>query len=400
MIRFNFSFCIACEVVIASAIAVLTALGQPSLVSLLFAVSFILAFGYAAFYFNKDPNISKVAILIGLCFFNVFLEGVLDGGMLSFNYFKKVIMFLAFVLLVYFASEHGWTISARVAKMIGILPVLAGVFLIISYYFLGNTELKAWGITLGFSNPNFTGMWLLHFFLYDCLFIAQVWNGKSKWRLLCVPIAVITWNMILLTRARSCMIGVVSFFVLIVLGLRNKRANKTAIAVIALLPIVYAVLYLQIVDKAWFNNLFGFMVSKGKNLTSRVYIWKVAFKALKRHPILGSYAGISHGTGFSQMHNTHVDVLASYGIIPFILFVRILYDSMVKINKQDLNFFQYAAFCAFCAVIIMGSFEASLVAAAMGMNLLTVGFLVLACYESDSEPIRRQNIGSGYRCVR
>jgi len=135
-----------------------------------------------------------------------------------------------------------------------------------------------------------------------------------------------------------------------------------------------------------------FMVSEGKNLTSRVRIWSRALNGFMKHPIFGNYSGLSRGTGQSQMHNTHIDVLASYGIIPFVFFLKILYDRVMQSSRKTTSMYQTAAFSAFCAVVVTGTFEAAMVAGAMGLNLLTVGLLLLAQNEVQQTTENKRGI--------
>lgn len=87
----------------------------------------------------------------------------------------------------------------------------------------------------------------------------------------------------------------------------------------------------------------------------------------------------------SQLHNTHLDVLCSYGIVPFLLFIKLLYKNIIQILRKANTFYKYAAFTSFCAVLIMGTFEAAVVSGSMGLNLLTVGFIVLGIADPDRE---------------
>lgn len=100
------------------------------------------------------------------------------------------------------------------------------------------------------------------------------------------------------------------------------------------------------------------------------------------HVSVGSGAvivgGITIGSHVKIGANTYVDVLASYGVVPFILFIKILYGSVTSTMDRAYSFHKYASLCAFYAVLIMGTFEAAMVAGSMGLNLLTVGLLVLA----------------------
>lgn len=377
------SYCIAAEIVIAASITVLTALRMGSMISLLFASSFCVVASYMLstcrrFYVNRT-----VALLITLCSVNVVANCFLRGGDISFDYLKKLIMFSTFVVLLDYAAHKNYSLSLGALKVIKILPVIAGTFLVLSYYFLGNTARMAGGVTLGFSNPNFAGMWLFHFFLYGCLFIIEGLQ-TNKMRLLYVPVLLVMLQLIVKTLTRSCLISIAFYFVLLVFGLRKHRMNRFVLFVVALFPMMYAIIYLKIVNTDWFQNLFSFMISVGKNLTSRVWIWNLSLDYFKNSPIFGDYYGISGGSGQSQLHNTHIDVLCSYGIVPLCLFIKVLFEKLTQVNRDAQSMYQYVALCAFCAVIIQGSFEAAVVSGAMGMNLLTVGFIALAYYGTDN----------------
>lgn len=384
-LNFTYGICVTIEVVIASAIAILTALGQHRFVSLLFALSFIVAFVFVVLKVFEYNRVNISIILAVLCVINVTINGLQENGTMNFDYYKKVIMFVCFMFLVYYSEQEQDKVPEFLLKIIEILPVIAGTFLVFSYYYMGNTEISARGITLGFSNPNFTGMWLLHFFLYGVLFVLKAFKGGNKLRLLYIPLLFIIYDLIGKTDARSCQIGALSFFGFLLLKPLIQRSPKLSSLIIVVFPIVFSLLYLAVVDQEWFNNIFSFLVSEGKNLNSREGIWVRSFEQYMEHPVFGNYSGISKGTGVSQMHNTHVDVLASYGILPFGMFIKILFDSLVISGRKTTSFYQTAGFASFCAVIVSGTFEAAMVAGAMGLNLLTVGFLLLAQNELGQE---------------
>ena len=113
-------------------------------------------------------------------------------------------------------------------------------------------------------------------------------------------------------------------------------------------------------------------------MTSRTVVWSPAIESLKSNFLLGDYYGISNGTGSSQMHNTHLDVLCSYGIMTFGLFLGSLYSACVRSEKFSSDFRNYCALAGFLSIVIMGTFEAGIVAGAMGLNFLTGGLLIIA----------------------
>ncbi len=375
--KFEYSTCIGIEVLLASAIAVANAVGQHSLVSLLFALSFLVAFLYVVMDILKKRALNVSCLVCFLCSFSVACNWLLHNGGLSFDYLKKLIMFCAFILLLYYATRPVSVISSAAARILEYAPLAASVFLVVSYYFLGNNERQGEAITLGFSNPNFTGMWLLHCFLFLALFVIKAFDGASKWRLLAAPLLPMLFSLISLTEARGSLVGAIFFILFFLLGGLLKRIPRTFSFFVAVFPIVYAIVYLNVVDIPWFRETFAFLESEGKTLDSRVGIWQRSFESFRASPLFGDYFGISGGTGQSQLHNTHIDVLCSYGVFSFVLFVKFLYDRLAAAFGKAKGLYGRAAVFAFAAVIVAGSFEAAIVAGAMGLNLLTVSLLTM-----------------------
>ena len=372
--------CIAAEIAVASIIAMATVLSYSQIVSPLFSLSFMIPLIYIS---RRVKSFSKELLLLTvLCLFHVWFNGMVYGGALNFGYFKKLIMFLSFIYLSYYAVNISLC-RARLLNVIKTSPLIAGVVMVVSYFFLGKTELWAGGITLGFNNPNTAGIWLLHLILYGILYVLEC--PKKKIRILYVPIIAAMFRMLELTRTRSCYIALAFFAVLLFLRIFKIQINTSICFAIAVAPLICTFIYLNIADSYWFQSKFAFLVSDGKPLTSRMSLWTHAFEVIKTHFLFGDYCGISNGTGMSQLHNTHLDVLCSYGIVPFLLFIKLLYKNIIQILRKANTFYKYAAFTSFCAVLIMGTFEAAVVSGSMGLNLLTVGFIVLGIADPDHE---------------
>ena len=106
--------------------------------------------------------------------------------------------------------------------------------------------------------------------------------------------------------------------------------------------------------------------------TAITELWKNGYDAyadkLSAELYVAGYQGIESpifiisddGTGMSQMHITHLDVLCSYGIIPFCLFIYILRSIALTINSSSKTLEQYVSLCAFLSVLLFGVFEAAL----------------------------------------
>ncbi|WP_147581203.1 O-antigen ligase [Eubacterium sp. ER2] len=367
------SKCLAMEIVISFMISVSIVLGFTSLASVLFNVSFLVPL----LYILKKIRIfsTDLFVLLALCFVHVSINGLYSGGMMGVNYYKKVIMFTTFMYLLYFSRELR-VCSKRILRIMKMLPIVAGVIFVLAYFVLGRSQTMGGGITLGFSNPNTLAMWLLHLILYGLMMMFD--ESISRIKFLYLPIIIVLVYMLWLTLSRACLLALVFFAVLLALRLFSIRPSRLIYFVIIMLPIIFAIVYLQVVDTTWVQTRFDFVISEGKSLTSRINVWSSAFDSIKDHFFFGNYSGLSRGTGQSQFHNTHVDVLASYGLIPFVLFLKILYKRTTESAENADTLYKYISLIAFCAVLIMGTFEAAMVAGSSGLNLMTIGMLVLA----------------------
>ena len=261
----------------------------------------------------------------------------------------------------------------------------------IMYFVSANPGYLGKYLTFHYSNPNIAAMFILHSLLY-CV-IAAYYFKNWLFRVLIAALALVLIYFIYLTEARSCYIAIAFFVVAVFLKVVLHRDNDVNfsprfLCFLLLLPLLIAIFYMAVVRSGLLQKmLFFFELHEGKQLESRVSEWTAAFEAIFKQPILGDYYGISDGTGMSQKHNIHLDVLASYGIVPFVLFVTLLHRGVVRVLPKTTTKFSCMALIAFFAIIIQGSFEAALVSGGVGLYILSFGFLFLTKYngEQDSE---------------
>ncbi|UKI12365.1 MAG: O-antigen ligase family protein [Oscillospiraceae bacterium] len=144
-----------------------------------------------------------------------------------------------------------------------------------------------------------------------------------------------------LTKSRNALLAV-GLFTIVAIGflLRRRRIafRNGVLGLVAVFPILFAIAYLFFIDNADSVKLLSFFAGEGKLLNSRSKVWKVAFQAFESSPVFGAYYQISGGTGLSQMHNTHVDILTSYGLSVLVLVCVYLYllmrDSQMKVKPS------------------------------------------------------------------
>lgn len=390
-LKFDFSKCVCVEIFLVFCIVLGTILQNNSLISRCFTISFLILLAYI---FLRSLTIKfdlNTLILSGIAVVCVLINSIFSSeANLGFNYFKKMFMFIDFCLMFSLASLDD--ISHTAKNIVSRLPVFSAILLAVSYFTGINKVMLGEMLTLGFSNPNFTGMWLMHFFIFSFLCMIDKTENKVLRLISAIMLPVIIY-LITLTQARSCLLGVAAFIMFsILLGLNiSSTLKKVAIVFALIFPLVFAYAYQFLLSSDWFVSSFDFIVSEGKGLDSRLEVWLPAIEAIKESPIWGDYSGISDGRGMSQLHNIHLDVFASYGVIVGVCFLLLLNSKTFYTFHKAQSIYQRCALSGWIAVFVAGTFEAAVVSGAMGMNILTAFLLALACYnplnsESYSTP--------------
>lgn len=377
------SFLITCGIVY------FTMIKQASLISALISMSFIYVFvEYAKKCLYKGIGkvfIYLIAISVFFVFLNVTISGIGGGG-----YYKKAIMYIA--TLVWMTCCIHSKINTKTVIWIILLNFLINIIYIIFYrqgftVFEGQTLLS-----MNFLNPNQAGMFIQNSLLYMCVFMTAGQDlGMNKYYyiislIILIPLFLFVSYLMYLTGCRSSIMSLLAFLVLVCADYFIKngfRLKRWMLFIIAIFPFLFAIIYINYITLFDFDVSMG-MEDAGKSSTTRVSVWAPVIDNISYYLVYGDYYGISNGTGISQLHNTHVDVLASYGLIPFILFIIILYKTLRKSMSNANCRFQRISLFAFISCMISCTFEASLVAGSGGLFLLTLGFLLLANFKKDN----------------
>lgn len=374
-------------------IGISTVIGKYSLVSLLFSFSFIVLLLLSIIYFyDHGYNPLIIAIFVFSSINVLFNYSINTTEPLSFSYIKKLLLFLSTVLALYLFSELKEKEIPVTLIVAG--PVFLNIFIIIDYFLLSHrhlyyyTELE----TFGFDNPNFAGIWLLHLLLYCfyCLFYFK----KTFLRIVFLLVIFLDLFLIYITGNRSSLLVIVLFAInmLLLNNTRWKRRIKLYSIIIVLLPILSVGIYYLLLSIPRVEEWLSFLVSEGKELDSRVGIWNFGLIRFRGISIfLGDYYGINEGVSLSHLHNSHLDVLVSYGIIPFILFCVMLYHLLISLSEKVNSLVSTIAFSSFIAILMIGIFEAFLVSGSTGLNYYSAGLILLV--NSSKTPQSKLNRG-------
>lgn len=372
----------------AAGIVVLTVVGANTAASMLFNLTFVLVvLLWCAGALRSVTWTDAVLILtVGLALSHVIINAFLEQTQVSFGYFKKYLMFIC--TLVYFQAAYKLQLDDKTEKfLLRIISILAVCFIV--YFYLNPVEVYMMRgrvsnyLTFGFTNPNLTAMFLLCIYTGELFQLFRSRNFfAALWHLaLAVMMGWFIWE----TESRNCLMTLMLETVLcILLYLTRKgfRLPKWFSLLIAVWPILFALAYVAFIRSEHIQQLFSFMASEGKGLDARVSIWMAALQHYSRSPIFGAYSQISQGTGISQMHNTHMDILASYGTVILVLVCYLLY-SVLRSSSGETKADTMKKIC-FAGTIIMGMGEASLFSGGLGIYLFAGAFLLLCSKEQQT----------------
>lgn len=329
-------------------------------------------------------------VLAAVC---VLVDAGIHNAALSFTYIKKIIIFS--MTLMFLQIAYRIQINQELVAFINTIIDLLTVFLIIMFFLRTNRMFAIRGrasnyLTFQLGNPNLTGLFLTSFYMLELyrIFTPEKWY----WKILHVIFALFLIVFVLLTQARNCLVALLLFTVfctwLLFRSRRNMRISKGVALMVAVFPVLFIAIYMFLVRTPWAYRALDFLISEGKSLDSRVKIWEPALEFVWISPVIGAYYGISNGTGMSQMHNSHLDIAASYGIPVLILVCILLRNYLYQKGKiyEDKQGFIYIL--GFACAIILGIGEAALFSGGLSLYVFVGSFLLLSRRSSEKDAVK------------
>ena len=328
---------------------------------------------------NRDV---MLVCLITLTALNVFINAKMAGTDLSFSYIKKLLLFAA--TLIFLQTVSKLRIRHELEEFVLNANTLLSVFLIAEYSIQGDKAYLINGIvthylTFHFTNPNLAGMYLSAIAMLEvCRGLREQKKQSMLFHFLLAGALLYLTNQ---TQTRNALFGTLFFFGMLLLNSMQKgtmrRMHPTIAALTILWPAIFIAIYMFIISRPVFTKYFSFLVSTGKNIDSRAVIWRGAIHYFRSSPIFGAYHQVSYGTGMSQMHNTALDIAASYGICVFLATMVFLLKIITCRNAEGISRARFHYISAFSACLIMGMGEAALFSGSLSFFVLAGLFLML-----------------------
>lgn len=350
-----------------------------------FAVTLCLWICTAGENFTRLDLFTLIIMMVALL--AVLVNGIAAGAAFGFSYLKKYIMFVCTLLFFVSAGRNGTNAVTR--RMLLIMQLVVTLGLMFAYLTRRNSAYTHNGqvttyLTFHFTNPQLTALFLSCIIMFLILSVVQEpsWLCKGA----AAAAACVNFFFLTETQSRTSLIAVVVFLVVLAERTLLRRVHipiwKWVLAVSAVMPIAVVVIYMQVLDKAWFQNMFSFMEGEGKGLDSRYTIWSAALSLLRESPLFGAYYEASGGTGSFQLHNSHLDMVVSYGVLTLVLVCIFLYAVMRQVQEhtdagaRTGKSYRSVALIGFICAILLGSGEAAVFSGGLGIYIYAGIFLL------------------------
>lgn len=352
-------------------------------VSFCFYATFFLTLIYWTVCALRKIEMVELLVLLAICiaFINVLANATLSNTAVGIQYVKKVLSFSS--TLLFFAFAYKTEPDESTCRWIYRVLDMVSMFLIFSYFYQGQraylfNDTVTKYLTLGFTNPNLTGLFLSGIIMLELNrlpSLVRIWQ-----RLLVTCEVVFLLYFLWKTQARNALLAVAIFLALFcVLSLRKVdsiRPSKAFAWLMSFWPLLFATVYLLLIQMPTIMKLFSFMESSGKSVSSRAEIWSRAIDLWIASPILGAYSQGSGGTGNSQFHNTHIDILVSYGPVVLFIVCFVLF-SLIYMGGKRQQKWQFLLTLGFVCELFLGVGEAAIFAGGLAVHLYAGTFLLL-----------------------
>ncbi len=289
-------------------------------------------------YVNEIPSIIKAFIILG-----VFALVTCPFVAINSSWcFSSIITFFAYTIVcfdVYYISyenrSYAWVMNILV--LCGIICSLQAVFHGYEYWTSG-----VYAITLGpDNNPNYLGLVIivsLFAYLYDV-------ERVKRYFLLSLGIIALFSFVIIQTASRknvACLaIFIIVWFVRMIQSLnitKGKSSTKDFIRLCVLVVVIICVIvvvYTQMSSSAVFEK-FTKTASSGEGLSSRIFLYKEAWKLFCTHPIIG--VGFDQYRFYSSIgkysHSVYAEILSCTGLIGVVLFFRPFFLKLIEVIRM------------------------------------------------------------------
>lgn len=326
---------------------------------------------------DKDAENSKSISLFFLIFIMIFFLLFLMGA-ISYTSFVSLICFFEIPFFVTFLS------TAKICEVKEIIfPLYYGISWLFIYLSTTNVahELESiYGtiqideLTLGYSNPNETGI-----YLFICLFVLLSGTFYYKNKIIrCVFLLNVFFILYLIikTKSRACILLALAILAMSII-IKRIRSIKFISKLMIILPLIWIFFVLKFDFKATEITVLGESIETGR---AELYI-----RPFNEMTFTSFFIGDLEKFSFSNMHNAYISIFASVGIVGLASFFIFLYSKIIIPCENFANFsMQEKISCVGVLLcIIHSAVEAAVLVAGSAYAISFVTLYILAFSESN-----------------
>ena len=313
----------------------------------------IIALGYAVFVgsylFMPYINIKDILLFLFLTYlFFVYIEN--QGR-------DSLIALLEFILmLTVWRSSRIIELTDISYKILFFAELLQGIVLIAlsfsSFAYKPYVEYTSVSeeLTLGFPNPNQTGIILFSTIVIILLLLRRI-NSKKPLRVLAYIITIYLIILLIKTDARtsifSCLIYIIFYFFNIAKFI--KRKHPFIISILSMISLPFVFIYNSLSEKYSQENI---MILGKKLFSGRQRVYNSVLKGWSNH-VFGNLKDFN----FQNSHNAALTILANIGIVGFALYAVYTLSELLELYKQCYKDNAFYPFLAILCLFVMGCAE-------------------------------------------
>lgn len=328
-------------------------------------------------------------LLAGIIIILSFVSIIVTCKDLRIDYFDNWLFFC--IVFLYFSVCLKIEIEYRTVKKVFMVNSITVAICLLSYiiryndaFYRTNSGVKY--LKFDFYNPNTLALFLLCIAFSGIILFSVFYDKK---RAMLAQVIYICFFLVLITQtlSRTALLAFLAFVVVFFLFRRKKRyylpRSGVFNAFVTIFPLLFAYVYLNVIDRIKSSSFWLILIREGKELDSRETVWQYAIDLFEASPIFGAYGDIIESSAFSHMHNSHLNVLASYGALTFAFVLIFLYIVLCKASERSRIKHTELSVWAFIACLLLGSGEAVLFSGGLSFYILVGHFLLLCNMRID-----------------
>lgn len=327
------------------------AVADNTLESLCSYIVMLLGFGifFGSYFFIPEINFKDFFLFLFLLYlFWIYME---NSGR------EQLIAVLEFsLMLTVWRSSKIIMLSENAYKVLLFVEIIQGIiFILLSFSgvaykpYVEYTSVSE-ELTLGFPNPNQTGIILFSVIVILSLLVRSIYSEKRLRFLVYIEI-IYLFVLLIRTDARTSILSCVVFMIFYFFNIANvlKRRHPVIVAILSIVSLPFVFIYNLLSEKYSQENIMIF----GKKLFSgrqRVY-----------HNVLENWSNRAFGNlsdfCFQNSHNASLTILANIGIVGFIMYAIYIIAELLELYQSCYRKAAFYPFLAILCLFIMGCAE-------------------------------------------